>query len=727
MLLMGKGYATNYYVTKAGNDDNDGSQESPFLTISKAASLAMAGDIVYIGEGTYEETITPSYSGTDGNPITFQSINGEKVIVSAMQAISGWTSDGGERYKTQLDWDLDQRNFVMNGATVLDLARWPNNEDGDRFTLNSLRNDSGSGADVSIDAFLTDAEIPNWDWSNGGSVMFFGDRPGSGWTTWRAWIKDQSSGKIEFDAIKDQSWIISAHPPVDGGDYFLEGIKEALDYQNEWYFDSSTKMLYVILPEGSEPVDGEIAMARREKGVNLKGKNYIHIKNLAVFGGSIEIEGTGNTINGVTSLYGSMSRGVNSGFDSGVRSINIGWNAVNTTIEKCEIGYGDGTGIWDSGKGSTIKNCYVHNFNMLGSYDAPLMVRGQEGAKVLNNTVTRGGRDALQVISKGSEVAYNDFSASNLIAHDCALIYTIGSDLNMEIHHNWCHDATARGSLTKAAGIYLDSGDEFNPNPSKINVYRNVVWNVEWTNIQINWNGTDINVFNNTFCKADGGTMGAWHKEGTQFENVNVWNNLTDKEASDNGGNQETESTWDEQADLQNNLIDKISFNDHENNDFTLKSSGPAINTGRVIDGYTDGYVGSNPDVGAYEVGDNWVPGVDWDIYQGPTGNGCYGLPGEACGNEPEPEVPETSVDEITKNADISITPNPFTNQFEIRSRDINEIAKIDMYSMSGAKVFSTQVNSAIVNTPSDLSKGVYLLVITSAANKMYSSKIVKQ
>lgn len=618
-------FAKDIYVAKNGNDNNAGTLEAPYLTISKAAQVAVAGDHVYIREGNYEETLRPANSGTAGNPITFQSYQNEKVVITAMQALSGFTSDGGNVYKKTVDWDLDQRNFVMQGQTAMDLARWPNNTDGDRFTLNSLRNDGGSQDQVSTNAFLTDAEIPNWDWSNGGSVLFYGDRPGSGWTTWKAWIKNESQDRVDFDAIKNQSWIISAHPPGDIGDYFLEGIKEALDYQNEWYFNPNTKTLYVILPNGVAPQDGEVQMARREETINLTNRNYIHVRNLAVFGGSIPIKGTGNTLYGVSSFYGSMTRGITPNFNSGVNSVTVDWAASNTTIEKCEIGFGDGSGIWDSGVGTMIKNCFVHDFDMLGSYDAPLMVRGQSGAKILNNKVTRGGRDGIQIISKGSEVAWNDFSHSNLIADDCALLYTIGANLNMEIHHNWFHDAEGRGKLKKAAGIYLDN------DAGNVRVYRNVVWNVEWTNVQINWNGKDIDIFNNTLVKATGGTMGAWHKAGTQFSNVKVWNNITDRNATDQGGNQETEGTWEPQSDKQNNLVDKTSFADHANNDFTLLANKPAIDFGRQIAGYTEGFTGAAPDVGAYELGENWVPGVDWNTSNGPADR-CYGLPGELCG-----------------------------------------------------------------------------------------------
>jgi len=617
--------AKNIYVSKKGNDSNPGTEAKPYKTISKASSVAQPGDLVIIGEGTYEEVIKPARSGRAGQPITYIAKGSEKVIVSAMQALSGWTSDGGGRWKTTVNWDLGQRNFVMQGKTVLDLARWPNNTDGDRFTLNSLRNDGGSQDQVSRNAYLTDREIPNWNWSNGGSIMFYGDRPGSGWTTWRAWIKNESSGRVTFDAIKNAGWIISAHPPGDKGDYYLEGIKEALDYQNEWYFNSNNKTLFVKLPGNAQPQNGAVKMARRTITADLQNRNYIHLENIALFGGNVLIKGTGNKLNRVTLFYGSMTRGISPGFNSGINAVDIKSGSRNTIIENSEIGFGDATGIWDAGSSSIIRNNYIHDFDFLGSYDAPIMARGGSNTKILRNHIARGGRDAIQIVNKNSEVAWNDVSRSNLIADDCALIYTINKGLNMDIHHNWFHDAEGRGKLKKAAGIYLDNDAE------NVRVYRNVVWNVEWTNVQINWNGKDIDIFNNTLVKAKGGTMGAWHKKGTKFTNVKVWNNITDRNATDQGGNQETEGTWEPQSNKQNNLIDKASFINHSNNNFGLKSRGKAVDFGRVINGYTDSYKGKSPDVGAYEVGDNWVPGPNWDITQGPTGQGCYGLPGESC------------------------------------------------------------------------------------------------
>ncbi|WP_347840728.1 T9SS type A sorting domain-containing protein [uncultured Draconibacterium sp.] len=702
-LVSEKGIAgNNYYVSKDGDDGNNGAFETPFLTISKAAAAAGAGDTVFIREGNYEETLSPTNSGLPGFPVVFTSYPGEKVVISAMQALNNWQADEGSIYKTSVDWSLGQENFVMHETTALDLARWPNNTDGDVFTPNSKRNTGGSNGDVIINAYLTHSEIPNYNWGNGGSIWFYGDRPGSGWTAWKAFIKNSSTGKVVFDLDKNPDWIRTYHSPGDKGDYFLEGVREALDYENEWYLDETTQTLYVQLPGGASPEDGKVQMRKRRLCVDLNGKSNIEIRNLAIFGGSVEIGGATNKLYGISSLYGNYTRGVTTGFRANSQSIYVKSGAGNT-IEKCEIGFGSGSGIWDQGTGTRILDCYIHDFNFLGFYDAPVNARG-ESTIVQNNIITRGGRDALQIPAKNSTVAYNDISYSNLLADDCGLLYTLGADKNMKIHHNWFHDAQGRGSLYKAAGIYLDN------DAGDVEVHHNVVWNTEWTNIQINWNGTNLDIFNNTLWNGKE-VMGAWHMEGTAFSNVRVWNNLSD------------DSNWEEQADKKNNLTVAVNpFTNSNEGDFTLKANSQPIDAGRVIENITDGYKGSAPDVGAYEFGgDNWVPGITWDKQLGPTGNGCYGLPGENCSGVP------TSVSGFSKS-ELRVYPNPVTgSELQVQIASDSKETSWQLYAINGALMVNgkEQFNSEFSINVASLKTGIYLLRVNSDKESL-TTKIIK-
>ena len=97
--------ASGYYVDDTnGNDSRTPAQamniSTPWKTIQKAASHVSAGDAVYIRGGTYHETVTPSYSGTSGSPITYIAYNNENVTVTGCNLLGkgGWTQDSGNIY-----------------------------------------------------------------------------------------------------------------------------------------------------------------------------------------------------------------------------------------------------------------------------------------------------------------------------------------------------------------------------------------------------------------------------------------------------------------------------------------------------------------------------------------------------------------------------------------------------------------------------------------------------
>jgi Right handed beta helix region len=69
----------SYYVAKNGSDSNSGSASAPWLTISHAAEVAEAGSTVYVGAGTYNESVTFANSGTSSAPIVFNG-QGEAIV-----------------------------------------------------------------------------------------------------------------------------------------------------------------------------------------------------------------------------------------------------------------------------------------------------------------------------------------------------------------------------------------------------------------------------------------------------------------------------------------------------------------------------------------------------------------------------------------------------------------------------------------------------------------------
>jgi len=64
-----------YYVSTSGSDSNPGTIGSPFLTLSKAESVVVAGDLVLIDDGSYAGITTTKNGTNNSTRITFQAIN----------------------------------------------------------------------------------------------------------------------------------------------------------------------------------------------------------------------------------------------------------------------------------------------------------------------------------------------------------------------------------------------------------------------------------------------------------------------------------------------------------------------------------------------------------------------------------------------------------------------------------------------------------------------------
>jgi hypothetical protein len=125
-------------------------------------------------------------------------------------------------------------------------------------------------------------------------------------------------------------------------------------------------------------------------------------------------------------------------------------------------------------------------------------------------------------------------------------------------------------------------------------VYNNTIWNVQSENRDYDGG-----------IQADGDS------------NVKIYNNLMN--APINGANAGT--------DMQNNLsTSNPGFVDAANSDFYLQAGSPVIDQGRVIAGITDGFVGSAPDIGAYEYGGaDWTAGANLTTTPAPGGGGdCH-------------------------------------------------------------------------------------------------------
>ncbi|WP_282134044.1 right-handed parallel beta-helix repeat-containing protein [Seonamhaeicola maritimus] len=602
---------TTFYVATDGDDSNSGTEASPFATFSKAVSEMAAGDICVIKGGVYEEELIINKNGTVGNYLTFKAAAGADVEIRATKALNGWQLHNGNIYKTSVDMqvkDGDNGRFraVYHNENYMDLARWPNNTDNNRWTVDCHPVDDGDGNHFVVSG------IQNIDWT-GGLVYYFGAHSGASWTRT---ITSSSSTRIDFTAVDTSKWPFSTHNPQtwrnypgnNRGQLFLFNKLEALDHAREWYYDNSAKLLYLQTADGTIPADGTVEYATRKFAAQIQG-DYIKLEGINFFGGSIKIHNNAdnNELINCSVIHGCEGHDSLTNTSAQVGEAAIEVLGDNTIIKGCIVNHSSVSGIVISGWAAddcTLEGNTISNTDYVGIHASPIRTSG-DNMKILKNTIFNTGRDGMYVAGQNCEIAYNDVSASQKINSDSGVFYTVGNNnlKNNEIHHNWFHDATAPSyshnpsDPGKAAGIYLDN------NSKGYTVHHNVVWNVSWSGYQVNWNNTHLDFYHNTIWNAER-AMDAW-VNGYVQENNKIYNNFS------NVGDWFSETAND--FDIQDNLITSESpFEDADNQNFMPKAVSSVMDEGRVISGFDKPYKGSAPDIGAYEVGGTrWTAGVN--------------------------------------------------------------------------------------------------------------------
>ncbi len=696
-LLMStiQGYSKDYYVSKGGSDQNDGSQSNPFLSIAKASSVMQAGDVCYIREGIYHETLSVSQSGTQASPIVFKAFEEEHVVISAAEVLDSKAKYSGSIFKAAVNMSLDvERRVLFYDGNVLEPARWPNNADLDKFTFDGQECTGGSGS------YIESSAISNADWT-GGYVCYLGAHSG---LTWTREITSSSAGRVDFEAVDINKWPFNPHNPTvlrngNRGRFYLFGTMAALDAPGEWHYDASEQEVYFIAPDDSDPLQTELEYAARMNAIEVTG-DYVQIEGLSAFGGVVMLKGDYIEVRdcNMNNCLQSLDELDNTDAQIGIGAVTV--EGSNITLENNLIEHGSGNGIanlsaWKGSQNMTVRNNIVRHFNTIGVHANP--VRSNcEGTIIEGNTIYSCGRDGIYTSGANASVTYNDVYECMKINNDGGVFYTVGNDgyKNSEIHHNWFHDSYGPEYADgRAAGIYLD-------NHSKgYEVHHNVVWNITWSALQINWDNWGIDFFNNSFWEV-GEAMGRW-ANGYTIKDVRVYNNYAN--VADWIG-----------TDIQSNIINTVyPFTSKDDNNFMPAANSYLIDAGMVIAGITDGYMGDAPDVGAYEYeGEQWMAGADW----WPEG---------------EDQEPDVGIwDRKALNKELKVYPNPSNGSFYVKADlDWQGTYYLEVYGLNGMVLISKEVSAmdlgnGLLIEANDLQSGSYLIRVAKDS-EVYLGKLL--
>ena len=681
-----------YYVSVTGSDANSGTAFQPFKTIQKAANLMQAGDTCYIMAGIYRETVIPLNNGTSTNHIVFKNYQNDKVIIVGTDSISGWTAYQNGIYKAYAPdtvWQLCVNKRIANEA------RYPNFR-GDNLSTNGW---APVTIDASGNASFTNTNFPNAYWVGGYCIADVASK----WISDNG-IIDSSGGNLVHCTVRSSPWSNNSSTYYIGsGNGYITHHLNALDTINEWHWQNDTLYYY---PQSSSIVNTMDAEARtRIYAFNCYGKQYVDINNLNIVLATVNFENaTGCILDNSNVLYPTpfffysqaWDRQILDGINYGITQWTgkgVAVSGFNNRILNCYIAHSWGDGISIGGTNNTVDNCLVEDCDWSATDDAVIATVGT-GHNIKHCTLRKAGRSTLvNRLSNLTNIMYCNMSDCGYLNLDLGITYSFESNGGgSQIAYNWAHDNHSTSSSNM--GIYLDNYD------TAYIVHHNVIWNC--TNaIQTNKPAVNHQIYNNTvwFCT---NAMSTWGTAGTTIQNQIVKNNLSNK-------------VWTQGTTFSNNLVTQTpNFTNAAGFDFTLTSTSPAIDTGTVIPGITDGYVGNAPDAGAYEYGlTPWIPGSNVQI----------------------PDVSEVLIDssQVTtgindemnhniKDGGLNVYPNPTNSKIQIDYNNIDN-SQIVIYNIFGQKI----IEKSKCNTL-DLSaynKGLYLLVLTDKNKETSYSRMI--
>lgn len=652
--------AREWFVSPSGNDKSEGTEAAPLRTVQASLDRAQAGDVCKLRAGTYREAAEFKSSGTAEKPVRLQAYTGEAVVFDGTETVVGqWEKHKDSTYKINAPQGIEQ---LFVGRDMMIEARWPNagfDQVYDRARWAKV--DAGSTHGLIMSQEIADSGI---DWTGAMAYLNVGHQ----WWTWNRPIKKHKPGspELEYDAdligLCDTDPKLSSKNPekvqkVWSDDYFyLFGKLEALDVESEWFQDPKTGTLYLYAPGGVDPSKLEVRYKKRNYAITAKDKNYIEISGINFFATTFRLEDcTHALIENCELLYPSYSRTITEYDQDRRESVFTKITGNHNTVRRCSLAYTNNLGLMVMGSYNTVENCIIHDVNWSGTLIYPALQlsasphlgvnwfdtiqypptpRTIENSEVTStgnvargNTLYNGGSSLLVYHAADSILEYNHIHNGGLACKDVSLVYGCWPfSRGSTVRYNWVHGCVTDGYTGRGGhgGIGIRADDQSRNNT----FHHNVVW--DCGQIGIIMKGEDNRAFNNTifgigepaspqmdiiFDKM-AEPIKVWAVQWPQLQRQNHWSEAVNNISRNLVGSHKLDDQLADSERIHHNLRGqdaKAFLKDPGKFDFQPVEGSPLIDAGVAIAGYTDGFKGTAPDLGAYEAdAEPWVPGANW-------------------------------------------------------------------------------------------------------------------
>jgi parallel beta-helix repeat protein len=432
---------TTYYVSNEGSSSNNGTSTSTTWNLAKVNSFTsfVAGDQILFKKGeTFYGSITVNNSGTSGNPITYGAYGtGSDPVITGFTTVSSWTNISGNIWEsTNAVSALSTCNVVSVNGTNTAMGRYPNS------TWNTIKSSTVNS--------ITDASLNAIDWTGAEVVI-----------KQLTYVVDRFT--INSESSKTLNFTNTNYTPQVGWGYFIQNGLSALDSQNEWYYNPSTKKIDVY--STSEPTGVQVSTADVLVDLHLKdyitfdGLNFEGANSKSFFIGSsknITIKNCSFNNNGWTAIYGENYAADN--------------YSDNLTIQNCSFNHNP-QGIKID---SYFHNAYINNNDFIntgliyGSWtneevQASAIISRGDNSIIEYNRIDSTGYIGIYFTGDNVVVRYNYLTNALMTLDDGGAIYTVGFPpgsgrkiYNNIVLNNAGTSSGTGGSGVIAYGIYMD-------------------------------------------------------------------------------------------------------------------------------------------------------------------------------------------------------------------------------------------------------------------------------
>ena len=390
---------------------------------------------------------------------------------------------------------------ILVRYSVFDYTKWG-------FSDESSTYDGSTGTGVMVDNGTQNLAKSGLNATGAIAVLNIGS-----FLTWAGMVEKHNPGEnsFKYDLQKVPALVVSYN--ASNCRYFLEDKLEFLDSPSEWFYDKTTKDLYLWTKNSDHPLNHDIQGKRITYAFTItRSSSWIILSGLNFFATTVHVGGKDASedvhnikLESLHFTYPSYSKRMLGSLevpDTTTLYFNGPLNqyAGNFSVFNCTWEYADGqTMSYRGADGVFENNLWHHNdFSCVGNGD----LFKSEGVRdqFIRNTVHSNGpsvgfspgagnySDRQLGLSTGAMVKLNLFYDLKYLQNDGSHVQTRAPSQNGTIlENNWCYN-------TSKFGLRFDRGQALNATMGYNGTMR---YNVVWTTAGIDVKGDNHNITNN--------------------------------------------------------------------------------------------------------------------------------------------------------------------------------------------------------------------------------------